>query len=473
MPDPTNIARAVLNSSNGRWYKYEREGDRLKAIEADGLILRPAGSGVNAIDVYRVTDERGDFKAMVATAEKPATLKVWAKDPESDNLSLVEEVSCTAFAENRCRFVLAADYSGFGNRAARLDFLDGTAGTITASYDEITLWEWQEDQTYGGQRIGTFQTLAAAIENLDDKRVVFESSDPSICRIERGSAVSDYQRVLNAPQQTDQYCVIIGVKAGECQVVCRSAADPSLEDSVAVTVATHPDDVPKVIGGDLAQELTDALHNMRCPISIPARTMTAHGTPNLYNGDHLSCEVPYYGDEMEGLRFWQRAIDIPGSENDTFDISLNFAGTVPAQNPPVWRDVSNIGYPRIVLCIGLVNSTTLGQPAAWRMLYYNGDDYDYVRPLPYIMALMGCMSARVVNDYFTASEDASAKVLAIDNDLAFQVQGGDQIVIGWYIDADHSDNYVDTATLAELPTGDWHALLTVNSITHHPHGESP
>ncbi len=105
MPDPTNIARAVLNSSNGRWYKYEREGDRLKAIEADGLILRPAGSGVNAIDVYRVTDERGDFKAMVATAEKPATLKVWAKDPESDNLSLVEAVTCAAFVENRCRAI--------------------------------------------------------------------------------------------------------------------------------------------------------------------------------------------------------------------------------------------------------------------------------------------------------------------------------------------------------------------------------
>lgn len=472
MPEPSNIARAVLNSSNGRWYKYEREGDRLKALDPDGLILRPAGSGANAIDVYRVTDERGDFKAMVATAEKPATLKVWAKDPESDNLSLIESVSCAAFAENRCRFVLAADYAAFGNRAARLDFIDGTAGTITASYDEITLWEWQEDQTYQGQRIGTFQTLAAVIENLDDKRVVFESSDPSICRIERGGAVSDYQRVLNAPQQTDQYCAIIGVKAGQCQVVCRSVADPSLEDSVAVTVATHPDDVPKVIGGDLAQELTDALHNMRCPVSIPPRTFRPTGTPDWYNGDVLSGEYVYYGEGDQAMRLWQRSVDVPGSENDTFDVSLNFAGTVLAQNPPPWHGYSGGANPRIVLVIGLANSGILGRAAAQAVYYYNTDKYDYIYPLMWVLDAMGCMSGRVVNDFIPANDNNNG-IVTIDNDLSFQVQGGDQIVIGWYIDNQHESVYSDEATLLELPTGDWHAMLTVDSITHHPHGEAP
>ncbi|HPA19633.1 MAG TPA: hypothetical protein PLU30_17935 [Verrucomicrobiae bacterium] len=470
MPEPSNIARAVLNSSNGRWYKYEREGDRLKALDPDGLILRPAGSGANAIDVYRVTDERGDFKAMVATAEKPATLKVWAKDPESDNLSLVEAVSCTAFAENRCRFVLAADYATFGNRAARLDFLDGTAGTITASYDEITLWEWQEDQTYQGQRIGTFQTLAAVIENLDDKRVVFESSDPSICRIERGGAVSDYQRVLNAPQQTDQYCVIIGVKSGECQVVCRSVADPSLEDSVTVTVATHPDDVPKVIGGDLAQELTGALHNMRCPVSLPARTLRPIGTPHTYteqwNADYLVSGGGY----DEPCTFWSRSIQIPGSETDVFDIDLNFAGTVLAQNPPPWNTYNSYGRPRFVLAIGLVEAGTLGRPVAHQVNYISTEYWDHLGELYGLLDHMGCAGARVVNNYYVYGASNNG-IVTIDNDIAFHASGGDTIVIGWYLAPSTYEVY-DSASLAQLPNGTWHALLTVNSITHRPHGEA-
>ena len=85
---------------------------------------------------------------------------------------------------------------------------------------------------------------------------------------------------------------------------------------------------------------------------------------------------------------------------------------------------------------------------------------------------MGCLSARVVNDFIPVN-DSNGGIVTIDNDISFQVQGGDQIVIGWYIDDISGQQYHDSGSLLELPTGDWHALLTVDSITHHPHGEAP
>ncbi len=154
-------------------------------------------------------------------------------------------------------------------------------------------------------------------------------------------------------------------------------------------------------------------------------------------------------------------------------MSLNFAGTVLAQNPPPWHLYGGAPQqPRIVLVIGLANSGILGRAAAHQIYFYNTVKYDYIYPLAYVQEAMGCLSARVVNDFIPVN-DSNGGIVTIDNDISFQVQGGDQIVIGWYIDDISGQQYHDSGSLLELPTGDWHALLTVDSITHHPHGEAP
>lgn len=423
MPEPTNIARAVLNSSNGRWYKYEREGDRLKALDPDGLILKPAGSGANAIDVYRVTDERGDFKAMVATAEMPATLKVWARDADTDNLTPVEEVSCTSFAGNRCRFVLAADYSAFGNRAARLDFTDGTAGTITATYDDCTLYEFQNSYQ---ERPGSYRVLAAVVENLDDKRVIFESDDPSVCRIERGSNANAYMRVAEAPQQTDQYCVLIGVGKGTCNVICRSVADPSLEDVVAVTVITHPEDEPKVIGGDLAQELTDLLSGVVVGIS--------------------GATIARWASYQEAREIERREIVVPGDTDDLFDLTISYAGTVPK-----WcHSYTGATASATVLFVGVVGRSVTGGggvvgPYDSKGVHEAQVCYD-----------LGMDCANIIN---TAAESGTE---TLNSSLRFFVRGGDSIVFGWA----RSNPTENISYPGALPGGYYTCEFNASSVTH-------
>lgn len=430
MPEPTNIARAVLNSSNGRWYKFEREGDRLKALDADGLILRPAGSGANAIDVYRVTDERGDFKAMVATAEKPATLKVWAKDPESDNLSLVETISCTAFADNRCRFVLAADYSAYGNRAARLDFIDGTAGTITATYDDCTLYEFQNSYQ---ERPGSYRVLAAAVENLDDKRVIFESDDPSVCRIERGSNASAYMRVAEAPQQTDQYCVLIGVGKGTCNVTCRSVADPSLEDVVAVTVITHPEDVPKVIGGDLAAELSEKIAGLMVGISM--------GTIGLGGPDEGGANL-----------IDERQVVVPGEVEDLFKLTINCAGTVPKG-----CQGNGVG-PSVCLFIAFRGGLRAGDTPPVMTAPGEAGGMQALE-----VALLGYDGAIVLNTQGQNTPNTET----LNANKIFFVRGGDTISFGWAKVSIYAQQ-IQFGLTRGTATGEYTCEFNATAVTHYP-----
>ncbi len=455
----TNTVRAVLNTTTGRWFLWDRDGDRFEALPANGVALTATGAGTNAIHVYRIIDDRGQFQPMVATVANPATLKVYVKDAASGNLVLKEEVSCTSFADNHCEFVLAGDYAAETTKYVRLDFADGTAGSITASFSAVTLYEQREG--LATPRVGTFRILSAAVSGIDDKRVKFESSNPAVCRIERGTLSSLYVKVADSPQQTDEYCVLVGVASGTAIVTCTALGDGSTT-TVSVIVEKHPDDDPLPGSTGLAAELEAKLDNIRCPISL----LAPYDSTTTGGGRY---EVPV--DETK--TFFMRAIEVPGDPGDLFTVSLKFTGTeTPRQ---CGRGTSDASAAHIItgLCIGLVGNYALGRPMGTT---WEPDGTKHVIEFAAILTAMGCESARLINSSTHGPKKEVTETL--NRDIVFQVMGGDTIVLAWLMAAvgtaggvpsyySLEENYTD------LPVGHHVVLCTVNSITFKGKNEAP
>lgn len=460
----TNTVRAVLNTTTGRWYLWDRDGDRFEALPANGVALTATGAGTNAVHVYRIIDDRGQFQPMVATSEKPATLKVYVKDPDSGNMALKEAVSCTSFADSHCEFVLAGDYAAETTKYVRLDFADGTAGSITPSFSAVTLYEQRESVAV--QRVGTWRILSAAVSGIDDKRVKFESSNPAVCRIERGTLRSSaYINMAESPQQTDEYCVLVGVASGTATITCTALGDGSTA-TVAVTVEQHPDDDPLPGQTGLAAALEAMLDNVRLPLCLKDDAEGNNGMREF------------------GVAF-SRSFVVPGEEGDSFDITLNFAGTgTPTQCAGLWSDANMATHvrPGLLLVVGLANSATLGTPMATEK------DGSSLTPLATeAHTQLGCASAYVINGPTNQANLAHTLTENLNKDVTLRVQGGDTIVLGWvFADALSSGEplYYDyvyplssssfaVGTYGSPPEGDYLVLCTVTACTHHPPNEAP
>lgn len=453
----TNTVRSVLNSSSGRWFLWDRDGDRFEPLPANGVALTATGAGTNAVHIYRITTDNGEFKPMVATAQNPATLKVYVKDPASGNMVLKETVACTSFADSHCGFILAGDYAAETTKYVRLDFTDGTIGGITASFSSVTLYE-QRESVYQN-KVGTWKALAAAVTGIDDRRVRFESSDPSVCMIERGAIDAiNWINVGETAIQTDQACMLVGVTKGTCTITCISEADENLTAQVTVEVKVHPDDEQRpASGGALAAEVTAMLHNVRAPIRLiaPVEGPVING----YRSNYITSGTTF---------LWLRTFVMPGDENDWFDIALNFAGLVPRD---CFRHEPNIeGGGGLFLVFATVTRPCLGVSPMF--VTRNRDDNGYfMQSMSGMLAAMEAVSGAVLNDHLTDNEEGD-NTSTINKTLTFRFQGGETFVLAWLF----SGNGIWGPGLAEvdLPYDtNYHALMTVSACTHHPANEAP
>ena len=453
----TNTVRAVLNTTTGRWFLWDRDGDRFEALPANGVALTATGAGTNAVHVYRIIDDRGQFQPMVATADDPATLKVYVKDPDSGNMALKETVSCTSFADDHCEFVLAGDYAAETTKYVRLDFADGTAGSITASFSAVTLYEQREG--LATPRVGTWRILSAAVSGIDDKRVKFESSNPAVCRIERGTLRSSaYINMAESPQQTDEYCVLVGVASGTATITCTALGDGSTA-TVAVDVKVHPDDEKRpASGGTLAAEVTAMLHNVRCPIRLiaPIAGPTTNGRYSYINS---------------GLTYlWMRTFAMPGDENDWFDIALNFSGLVPKSCFHHTDPFNGEGGGGLFLVFATATRPCLGITSMFRTRNFDDNGF-FAHDMRGMLSSMECVSGAVLNDPITDNEEDD-NTSTINRTLTFRFHGGETFVLAWLFYGNgtwgpgtgHVDLPYDT---------NYHALVTVSSCAHHPANEAP
>jgi len=464
----TNIVRVVYNSSNGQWYGFERAGDRFVPLPATGIALTATAEGTNRVDVYRINDERGAFQAMVASAEKPATLRVNVKDTLTGNLVEKESVTATAFGTDHIAFVLAGSYAANAGQEVSLDFKDGTVGTVTPSVAALALYEKRETDQYGVKE-GTWRILSADVADLDDKRVDFKSTNPSVARIERGKLTDiiaglGFTNLADLPQQTDQYCVVIGVRAGACKIRCGSVADPSKYADVDVTVVLHPDDEPLISGGDLAAEASALLHNVRIPVSMvdsPTwRSLNAYSPMNV---------------DGPGPVLFMRSFVLPGSVDDHFDIELNFAGTIPAQHGNYAENVIDPPPGNCVLAfaVGLQGSGALGVPSTKVLHAYHTDGppetwYDHEGYALNLLDTMGCESALLLNDP-VSPWNSGPSTQTINKNVAFSALGGETIVLCWALDVEYGcyPPGIPGSGRPALPDGIYECLMTVVGVTHH------
>lgn len=457
----TNTVRAVLNTTTGRWFLWDRDGDRFDALPANGVALTATGAGTNAVHVYRIIEDRGKFQTMVATELLPATLNVYVKDLSSGNMVLKETASCTSFANEHCEFVLAGDYSTEATKYVRLDFRDGTAGSITASMSAVELWETRE--TAVTTRVGSWRILSALVAGIDDKRVRFESSNPSVCRIERGAIeLTNYMQIAESPQQTDQYCALVGVSPGTATITCYAEADTSITPAtVTVTVKTHPDDDPLPGLTGLAAELEAMLDNVRLPITLFAPEISGTSAYSWATEDQV---------------LFLRTFVVPGLAGETFDLTLNFSGTIPRQCAR--KDHVNHSSAGFLLVLGLVNGSVLGNPyvSAWSDATPPVLEHEFLGAgLDLLLATIGCASAMTLNSPLAAIDGAATEDL--DKTVSFTVEAGDTIVVGWVLAGRAPQGFPiefsEPSAWTNLPTGLKHALMTVTGCTHHPANEAP
>lgn len=425
-----NVVRVVLNSSNGRWYRFERDGDRLLPLSSTGVALT-ADDG-NEVWVYRVTNERGGFQAMVASVAHPATLKVYTKD-STGNLALKEEVGATVFSTDHIAFPLAESYLAHATQEVQLDFRDGTVGTLTASEETVTLYEKRIADPYDKE--GAWKIIAALVTEIEDKRVVFESSDPSIVRVERGAiALSTYGQIGASSLQTDQYCVIVGVRVGTATITCRSAIDGTLTDEVAVTVARHPDDPPLPAEGSPADLVEDAFRGvvvgMSSAVDLQSRTTV--------------------GDSPPFRLIDVRDIPVPGGPEDLFKVTLSYAGTVPK-----WHQYSSI-LNAFALFVGITGRMAFGNDLG-------GDDEEPAAANAHALGgqiayFGGYDGAKVLNHTGTGTE-------VLNTNFEFFLRGGDMISFGW---AHVNNNQTYNNGGVNLPAGEFPCEFNMVVDTHYP-----
>lgn len=429
MPAVANIVRVVLNSSNGRWYKFERDGDRLIPLPSTGIAITPtsaAPSATNAIHVYRVTNERGLFQTMVASVAHPATLDVYVKDPTTGNLSLKETVSATAFSTDHIEFPLAGDYTADNAKGCQLDFRDGTIGTLEASEETVTLYE--KRITDALDKEGTWKIIAAKVTELEDKRVVFESSDPSIVRVERGAVTaSTYPKVATDTLQTDQWCVIVGVRVGAATITCRSAIDSTLVDEVAVTVARHPDDPPKPEEGSPADLVEDAFAGIVVGIS----SAYDHSKDNV-----ISLTQPDNSTIIE-----RRDVVVPGEPEQLFKCTLSYVGTVPKFH----EESTYVNTLRLL--VGVAGGVRFGAGKGQSPEAYLAEE----------LALDGAVT---LNSSGTGTQ-------ALDGAIEMYLRGGDVVSFAW-VNWTLPNNVWNTNGDAITPAGEYTIEFNLTVDTYHP-----
>lgn len=445
----TTIHRVVRNTSleAGGLYYFERDGRLLRPIPSSGLRLKP--DATNGVWVYRVASQSGEPLPMIA----PATLTIRYRDPDAPG-ALVDINAYTAAtfdAADKCfKFDLSGtDFAAHNARDLVYFFKDSSAAGIAASLESVLLYEKRPDFS---NRVGSWRILSAVVTGLSNRAVRFESTNPSVCRVERGEIASTYLQMASEQTQSDQYCVLIGVATGACQINCIAEGDENQIDVVDVEVRVHPEDVaqPQIVGG-LAQQLADLLANVRIPISMRESEAAA----------------PYstaYQAQETNDPFFAREFGVPGEVGDTFDISLKFTGAgIPTQNARFMSTPSNLGISTL-LVVGLATGLALGVP--------NFKQAVISPPTEAMVAAWGVLadlnlkSARVLNAYHASNLTADISV-----DVAFVAQGGDTIVVAWIFGnwADLPGYYKND----QIPHGLFHALMTVNSIVHHPANEEP
>lgn len=455
----TTIHRVVRNTSvaAGGLYYFERDGSLLRPLPNSGLKLKP--DATNGVWIYRVASASGVPLAMTG----PATLSVYFKDPDVPTAQTLinEYIAATFDAADKCfKFDLSAtDFAAHNGKELAYRFKDTSVASVEASLESVLLYEQRAGYAVA-ERVGTWRILSATVTGLSNRAVRFESTDPSVCRVERGELASAYLKLAGEQAQSDQYCVIVGVGSGTCEVHCIAEADENEKDVVAVTVQVHPDDdpLPKVSGSALAAELAALLDHVRIPVTL------------LAADNNRRYVAP------EPLILFERRFRVPAGERDgdTFDVSLNFAGTIPRNNARFFPAiVPNPSFGTgVFLIIGLAEGACLGATdISTRVRASTDTDLDMV--LDGVMSALGLTSGAVLNGALATLAGATTE--AQDKDIAFTVQAGDEIVVAWVIASHNGGEALDdnSGIFQDLPAGQYHSLMTVTSITHHGPNQAP
>ena len=396
----TTIHRVVRNTSvvAGGLYYFERDGALLRPLPNSGLKLKP--DATNGVWIYRVASPSGVPLTMVG----PATLSVYYKDPEAlaAQVLIGTYTAATFDATDKCfKFDLSAtDFSAYNGRELEYRFADSSVASVTASIESVVLYERRIGDSL--QKVGTWKILSAIAAGLPSKRVRFESSNPSVCRIERGEIASSYLQVAGEQAQADQYCVLIGVGVGTCEIRCISEDDENQTDTVSVEVRTHPDDAPVPGSTD---EASVALAAAFSGIRIGIASSAVRGAYDRYNAA---------GDAVCYLDL--RQIVVPGSQEDLFKVTANVAGDVPKRNEYATGDLVANNQWVLFLCL---SDSGIGY-----LVHDNnsvsGDDSAY-KEIARDLGAKGCFPLN--------SSGSGAETL--DMDLSFLVRGGEVISFGF------------------------------------------